>query len=272
VDPTTYTVDVQALAALARTERPRLITVGGSLNLFPHPVAAIREVADEVGAKVLFDAAHLCGMVAGGTWPNPLREGAHLVTMSTYKSLGGPAGGLIVTDEAELAERLDAIAYPGLTANSDAGRVAALAVTMVDWRSAGAAYAGAMVANARRLADELAALGVPVFSTRRGSTESHQLAVRAAPYGGGQRASRRLRRANLLTCGIGLPIEPVEDDTNGLRLGTPELTRLGMTEADMPTLAGFIARALHDEDPEPVGAEVTAWRSAFTEVHFTADA
>ena len=92
IAPDGYTVDVAELAALARGVRPRLITIGGSLNLTPHPVAEIREIADGAGAKVLFDAAHLCGMIAGRVWPNPLAEGAHLMTMSTYKSLGGPAG------------------------------------------------------------------------------------------------------------------------------------------------------------------------------------
>jgi len=97
VDAANYSIDLPALRALAQQYRPVLITVGGSLNLFPHPVREIRAIADEIGAKVLFDAAHQCGMIAGKAWPNPLTEGAHLMTMSTYKSLGGPAGGLIVT-------------------------------------------------------------------------------------------------------------------------------------------------------------------------------
>ncbi|MGB7205534.1 MAG: aminotransferase class I/II-fold pyridoxal phosphate-dependent enzyme, partial [Anderseniella sp.] len=102
-----YTVDIDALSALAHQVRPKLITIGGSLNLVPHPVADIRAIADEVGAKVLFDAAHQCGIIAGGAWPNPLAEGAHLMTMSTYKSLGGPAGGIIVSNDADIIERLD---------------------------------------------------------------------------------------------------------------------------------------------------------------------
>jgi glycine hydroxymethyltransferase len=271
VDAGRYTLDVEALRLQAEEHRPALITVGGSLNLFPHPVAQVRRIADSVGAKVLFDAAHLCGMVAGRAWPDPLAEGAHLMTMSTYKSLGGPAGGLLVTNDAELAERVDAIAYPGLTANFDAGRVAALAVTMLDWKVAGAAYARAMVAAARALAAELDRRGVPVFAADRGVTRSHQFAVLAAPWGGGQRLARRLRQANLLSCGIGLPLAPVAGDVNGLRLGTPELVRIGATAADMPELATLVARALDlRTDPVAVAADVTAWRRQFRGVHFTA--
>ncbi|MFT7510355.1 MAG: glycine hydroxymethyltransferase, partial [Sulfitobacter sp.] len=138
-----YTVDLDALRDLAHGVRPKLITIGGSLNLFPHPVRQVREIADEVGAKVLFDAAHQCGIIAGGAWENPLKQGAHLMTMSTYKSLGGPAGGLIVSNDSGIAERLDAIAFPGMTANFDAGKTAALALSLLDWRDFGAGYAQA---------------------------------------------------------------------------------------------------------------------------------
>ncbi|WP_223189749.1 serine hydroxymethyltransferase [Nonomuraea terrae] len=263
-----YTVDLAGLRELAVRLRPALITIGGSLNLFPHPIAAVREIADSVGARVLCDAAHMCGMIAGGVWPNPLREGAHLVTMSTYKSLGGPPGGLIVTDDEKLAQRLDAIAYPGLTANSDAGRIAALAVTLLDWKAQGPAYARAMATNAARLASELRTLEVPVFAD---GTTLYQFAVPAHRYGGGQHASHRLRASNLLASGIGLPMEPVAGDMNGLRLGTPEITRIGMDEDDMSTLAVFIARALAPHGaPATLATEVAAWRAPFTTVRFTA--
>ena len=266
-----YTVDVPALRTLAHQVRPTMITIGGSLNLFAHPVAEVRAIADEVGAKLLFDAAHLCGMIAGRAWTNPLSQGADLMTMSTYKSLGGPAGGLIVTNDADLARRLDGIAYPGLTANFDAGKTAALALTLLDWKVAGPAYAQAMVDTARELAGHLDELGVPLFRTSQGVTSSHQFAVLAHRYGGGQQASRTLRRANLLACGIGLPVEPVEGDLNGLRIGTPELARLGMGVADMLPLAGFIAAALaHDADAEQIAGDVTQWRRQFRTVHFTA--
>ena len=266
-----YTVDVDALRALAGDVRPRMITIGSSLNLYPHPVTTIREIADEVGATVLYDAAHVCGLIAGRAWQQPLAEGAHLLTFSTYKSLGGPPGGLIVTNDADLAQRLDAIAYPGLTANFDAGKTAALAVTMLDWKAAGADYATAMVDTAAELADRLAGRGLPVFTGTDGPTRSHQFAVEAHTWGGGQHAARTLRLANLLACGIGLPTTPLEGDVNGLRIGTPELVRLGMKPTDMPELADLIADALTPgADPTAVAARVTQWRSTFSGVHFTA--
>jgi glycine hydroxymethyltransferase len=242
------------------------------LNLFPHPIRALRQIADEVGASLLFDAAHMSGMIAGRAWQQPLEEGAHLMTMSTYKSLGGPPGGLIVTNDPQLAERLEAIAYPGLTANFDAGKTAALAVTMLDWLVAGTAYAAAMASTAIALATELDRIGVEVFATSAGFTRTHQFAVLARPYGGGQRAARRLRQANLLACGIGLPVAEVDGDLNGLRIGTPEIARLGLTAADMPVLAAFIARGLDPElEPADAAKEVSSWRAAFRDVHFTAD-
>ena len=263
-----YTVDVDALRALAKSCNPRLITIGGSLNLFPHPVATIREIADEVDAKVLFDAAHQCGIIAGGAWPNPLDEGAHLMTMSTYKSLAGPAGGLIVSNDAELAERLDHIAFPGMTANFDAAKSAALALTMLDWLDCGAAYAKMMVRVAAAMASELDRLGIKVFGDTRSHTRSHQFAIEAAAYGGGQTVSKKLRQAGFLACGIGLPIAAVEGDLNGLRIGTPELVRWGVDESSCVEIAGLLARALQSNDPNQLAAEVGALRRTYDKIHY----
>ena len=263
-----YTLDVAALARLAEAERPRLITVGGSLNLFEHPTSAVRAVADSVGARVLFDAAHQCGIIAGRAWKNPLKEGAHLMTMSTYKSLGGPAGGLIVTDDAEIAARLDAIAFPGMTANFDPAKSAALAITLLDWRDHGVAYAAQMIAVAQALAEALRSAGMPVFETPRGLTASHQFAIEAARHGGGQAASRHLRKAGFLACGIGLPIAPVPGDMNGLRIGTPELVRWGVGVEDTSELAELIVRALHSDTPERLMPEVSAHRQSFDRLHY----
>ncbi|WP_299353952.1 aminotransferase class I/II-fold pyridoxal phosphate-dependent enzyme [uncultured Shimia sp.] len=268
VDSDGYTVDLVALAEMARRERPAMITIGGSLNLCEHPVREIRNIADEIGAKVLFDAAHQCGIIAGKAWRNPLEEGAHLMTMSTYKSLGGPPSGLIVTNESEIAERLDKIAFPGMTANFDAAKSASLAVTMLDWRDHGAAYAATMIDMSRALAEALIAEDIPVFQTHSGPTLSHQFAVEAAAFGGGQTASKTLRKAGFLACGIGLPIPEVDGDLNGLRFGTPELVRWGMTAQHGPEMARLIAGALRANDPSRLAKKVSDWRQTFDQLHF----
>ncbi|MFB9149224.1 serine hydroxymethyltransferase [Roseovarius ramblicola] len=263
-----YTVDVDALRALAHDTRPRLITLGASLNLSEHPVAETRAIADEVGAYLLFDAAHQCGIIAGGAWRNPLAEGAHLMTMSTYKSLGGPAGGLIVTNDAEIAQRLDAIAFPGLTANFDAAKSAALAITLCDWQEHGRAYAAQMIATAQALAEALEAEGLPVFKTGGVATRSHQFALEAAAFGGGQAAARHLRQAGFLACGIGLPAAPVAGDMNGLRIGTPEIVRRGVTPDHATVMARLIARALNSPEPAGLRPETTGWRQQFDGLHY----
>ena len=268
-----YTVDVDALRKLAHAVKPTLITLGGSLNLWPHPVADVRGIADEVGARLMFDAAHLSGLFAGRAWPNPLSEGAQVMTMSTYKSLGGPPGGLIVGNDEPLFERIDAIAYPGLTANFDAGKTAALALGLLDWKDFGPAYAQAMQATARALAQALAEReGLPVFARERGGTSSHALAIEAAAWGGGQAAAKRLEGARLLSCGIGLPlalVPPVAGEVNGLRLGVPEIVRLGLGPAEMEELAALIARGLRSQaDADAAALEVTALRQRFSGLRF----
>ncbi|MEZ5379539.1 MAG: aminotransferase class I/II-fold pyridoxal phosphate-dependent enzyme [Acidimicrobiales bacterium] len=268
-DAARYVIDVDALAMSARELRPKVITVGASLNLFHHPVSAIREIADEIGAVVLFDAAHLGGVIAGGAWPNPLVEGAHLMTMSTYKSLGGPPSGLLLTNDSAIAERVDAIAYPGLTANFDAAKTAALAITMLDWQTHGTDYAAAMVATAQSLVGALSARGVPIFAADFGGTESHAFAVDARHLGGGHAAAVSLRERRLLASAIGLPTDTAEASGGGLRLGMNEMARWGMTPTDMPELADLIARGLDADSPAAaVADDVSAMRRRFSQLHY----
>jgi len=263
-------IDLDRLRKEARRLQPKLITLAGSLCLFPYAVREARQIADEVGAYVLYDAAHMGGIIAGGRFQHPLAEGAHLMTMSTYKAYGGPPAGLVLTTEKALAERIDQIAYPGLTANFDLGKTAALALATLDLLEHGRDYAAMCIENARALGSALAAEGLPVHGVEgRGHTESHHLALHAAPFGGGQHASKRLAQANVLLCGIGLPIEPVEGDLNGIRLGTQEITRWGLTPGEMPAIARFIARVFRgNEDPAAVRPEVIEFRRGFQTLRF----
>ena len=159
-----------------------------------------------------------------------------------------------MTNDADLAERLDHIAFPGMTANFDAAKSAALAISLLDWVEHGAEYAQAMIALAQALAAELAALGLPVFGGADQATRSHQFALMAGAFGGGQAASKTLRKAGFLACGIGLPAAPVAGDLNGLRLGTPELVRRGVTPGDAP--------ALNSRVPPRAITRLYRWKSA----------
>jgi glycine hydroxymethyltransferase len=286
MDAAAMTIDLDALRALARRERPRLVIVGGSMCLYAYPVREVRAIADEVGAAVMYDAAHMSGLIAGGAFQQPLAEGAHLMTASTYKSFGGPPSGMVLTNDAALAARLDAIAHPGLTANFDLGRTAALAAACLDLVEHGAAYARACIEVARALAAALRAQGVPVFAATAGAnagrdTDSQFVAVPAGalpvarsartPPGrgfGGTAASRLLEPANLLATGIEIPADPVPGDQNAVRLGTQEIVRWGFGPAHMPRLASMLARAwVKGEDPASMRAEVVAWRREFQRMH-----
>jgi glycine hydroxymethyltransferase len=192
------------------------------------------------------------------------------MTMSTYKAIGGPPSGLVLTTEAELAERRDKIAYPGLTANFDLGKTAALAMSALDLIEHGEAYADQCIANAQNLGTALTAQGIAVHGVDGlGHTASHHLALPAASFGGGQTASKHLASANLLLCGIGLPLKPLKDDLNGIRIGTQEVTRFGMREDAMAEIARLLARVLIGrQDPAQVRGDVIAFRQDYQSLSF----
>jgi glycine hydroxymethyltransferase len=268
-DPAAMTIDLDALARRAREIRPKVLAVGASLVLFPYDLEGVRRIADAVGARLLFDAAHLAGLIAGGVFPQPLDHGIDVLTMSTYKTFGGPPGGLVLTNDPVIAERLDRIAYPGLTANFDISRVAALVLAEADLLACGTAYARRCVENARALATALQAEDFAVVARDRGYTRSHHVAVDARPHGGGTRVSRRLEGVNILTTGIPLPGPPISGDYAGLRLGTQEVTRWGMGPAQMVRIARFMARhILHGEPAATVRQEVEMMREPFRTIGY----
>jgi glycine hydroxymethyltransferase len=265
----TWRVDLEALAVAAEAARPRLIILGGSLAFAPYPIREVRAIADRVGARVLFDAAHLSLLIAGEAFQQPLAEGADVMTSSTYKALGGPPGGLILTNDADLAQRLDTILYPGLTANNDLGRVAALAVCLNDLLVYGHEYATRCIQTAQALARALAGEGLPVAGHAPDYTRTHHLALDARRWGGGTRAARLLEPANILATGIGLPLPEVPGDQNGLRLGVQELVRWGMGPEEMPRVARYFGRVLlGEEDAASLRAEVLTFRATYQTMRY----
>ena len=191
------------------------------------------------------------------------------MTMSTYKSLGGPAGGLIVSNDADHRKAPGRESpFPGMTANFDAAKSAALAFTMLDWIEHGKAYAAEMIAVSRAFAEALDSHGIPVFAKGQNFTKSHQFAIEAHEFGGGQAASKSLRKAGFLACGIGLPMKPVEGDMNGLRIGTPELVRWGMTPERVQDIADLVAKALRSCDPASYANETRSLRAEFNSLKY----
>jgi glycine hydroxymethyltransferase len=243
-------VDVDALDAFLGLQAPRLVVVGASLMLFAHRLSEIASVVRAHGLPLLYDASHVAGLIAERRFQDPLREGADLVTFSTYKSFGGPAGGAIVTDDAQLAERVSDAVYPALVANYDVSRLVPLAAAALERERSGGEYADQCIANARALAAALAAEGFDVLGAARGFTDSHHVAVRV---GDGTAAALRLVEGNILTSEIGVPVDPA----GGIRIGTQAITRQSFVEHDMAAIAAACAGALlHDRDVRAEVAEI----------------
>jgi glycine hydroxymethyltransferase len=260
-DAEAYDVDLAALPGFLARERPKLVVIGASLLLFPHRVAAISSSTDAAGAVLMYDASHLAGLVAAGRFQRPLTEGAQVLTFSTYKSFGGPPGGVIATNDAGLAERVSTVVFPGLTANYDAGRLAPLAVTAAEILDDGGAYADRCIANARTLAGALRDEGFTVAGADRGYTESHHVAVDAERFGGGRAAMSRLAAAGIYLSAIGLPWQRDDQPDLGLRIGTQEITRRGFGPDELCQTAAWMADILlRDTDPDTVRKAVAALR------------
>ncbi|MGF1471756.1 MAG: serine hydroxymethyltransferase [Rubrobacteraceae bacterium] len=262
-------VDLKRLPGFLDRHKPRLMVVGASLLLFPHPLELIREIADGAGTLVVYDAAHVDGLISGGLFQQPLAEGADLITSSTYKSLGGPSGGMIFSNDPALAERIADTAYPAMTANYNAGRLAALAITLAEALQFGERYARACIENARSLSRSLEQQGFTVAGAGQGFTDSHHVGVDAHDFGGGSPAAQALAEAGIYLSGIGLPWQDEDEVYRGIRIGTQEITRRGMRPEHMEQIAGWMGDVLiHKRDSASVGGQVREFRKRFTSYEY----
>jgi glycine hydroxymethyltransferase len=243
-----FDVDLGALDALLQAERPKLVVAGASLMLHPHDLRPLAELVHAAGALLLYDASHVAGLLAEARFQTPLADGADVMTFSTYKSFGGPAGGAIVSDDAALMERITTAVYPGLTANYDIARLLPLGAAALEHQQSGGAYADACIGLAARLADELAAEGLGVVCCERGRTSSHHVAVDARRFGGGTEAARTLAAANVLLSEIGLP-GPDHDPSGAIRIGTQSIASQGFRPEHMPAVAAVISAGLQGRRP-----------------------
>jgi len=253
-------------------KRPKLATFGGSLFLFPHPVKELADYFHGIGATVAYDAAHVSGLIAGGEFQDPLREGADVMMTSTHKTLFGPQGGVVVSWE-KYAEQIKKATFPSNTSNHHLHTVAGKAVAFAEMLEFGREYASEIVANAQALGQALHELGLNPLAENKGFTKSHQLAVDTTKYGLGGDIEKSLEKANIIVNRQLLPgdIQAGRHYQNpgGIRLGVSELTRLGMKRSQMAEVAEFIKRVVIDKEaPEKVRTDVAMFRKDFQQIHF----
>jgi glycine hydroxymethyltransferase len=266
-DPQELEVDLDAFARVAREQRPRLIVLGASMTLFPLPVREIAAISEEWGGRVFFDGAHQLGLIAGGQFQDPLKEGAAVLTGSGGKTFSGPQSGVMVWNDPQLTRPLGDAVFPALAATHQVNRVAALAAAAAELLAFGAEYMAKIVENAQALAAALDERGVSILGAHKGYTRTHQVIADVRAFGGGLEVAHRLADSNIITNKNLLPDDAPEDwdRPSGLRIGTTEVTRLGMGPDEMRTIAGLMARALAGENVREAAREL---RAGYQRVHF----
>jgi glycine hydroxymethyltransferase len=244
------------------------------MTLFPFPVRAMQEIVADWGGEIYFDAAHQLGLIAGSQFQDPLAEGSIVMTGSAGKTFSGPQSGIIVWNDERLTEPLTTAIFPTMVATHQVNRVAALAASAVDILAFGRPYMEQIVRNAQALGDALNRRGIPMLGSHKGYTRTHQVIADVGQFGGGLAAAERLARANIITNKNLIPSDRPSDwdRPSGLRMGTTEVTRLGMREAEMEQIGDFIARVLVDRvEPETLRGAVTSLREPFQTVYFCVD-
>ncbi|MGI9058691.1 MAG: serine hydroxymethyltransferase [Ktedonobacteraceae bacterium] len=270
-DPVELEVDLDLFRKVAPLVRPKVVTLGASMTLFPFPIQAIHDIVAEWSGYVFFDGAHQLGLVAGGQFQDPLREGAAVMTGSAGKTFSGPQSGIMVWDDAQLTRSLTHVVFPVLAATHQVNRVAALAVSAAEMITYGKTYMAQIVRNAQALGAALERRGIPVLGAHKGYTTTHQVIADVRQFGGGLEVAQRLARANIITNKNLIPADKPEDwdRPSGLRMGTTEITRLGMHEAEMENVADFIARILIEQvAPEEVVDDVIAFRQPYQTLYY----
>lgn len=271
--PTTvdgYHIDAQKSIDLIEKTSPRLVVLGKSLFLFPEPVEQISEVCRAKNIPVLYDAAHVLGLILGGQFQDPFREGAHFIASSVHKTFPGPQRGVILgnlkTDrDLKWWGSIDRGIMPGSSSNHHLHTIPGLLVATREMKVHGKVYAAQIVANAKALGRALADNGGHVEAEEFGFTESHQIALNVSAYGTAKDMAKRLAENNIILNYNMLPGDQDPKNPTGLRIGVQELTRFGMKEPEMGEVAELINAVLKGKN---VIDEVLKLRSRFTEIQY----
>ena len=271
--PDGWHIDVERTLDIMKAFDPRIMIMGKSLFLFPEPVKEIAPYCKKKGIQLIYDGAHVLGLIAGGQFQDPLAEGASIVTGSTHKTFFGSQRGVILSNlDDEEWRKIDKGAFPGSSSNHHLETLVALTAATYETLEFGVEYARQVIANAKHFARKLHEVGFRVQAEEFGFTETHQVAVDMSPQGGGEAAARDLKDNRIIVNMNLLPFETLDKALSpaGIRLGVQEMTRLGMKEQEMEHIATLFKRCLIEK--KFVGDEVKELRSRFSEVAYSFDA
>jgi glycine hydroxymethyltransferase len=265
-----YHVDAKKTIELIDQVSPQIVIMGKSLFLFPEPVSEVAAYCKTKNIPLLYDGAHVLGLIAGGQFQSPLQEGATWLTGSTHKTFPGPQRGVILSNLDPEAEQkywpaADRGVFPGSSSNHHLHSLPALLVATREMKAFGHDYAVQIVRNAQALGRSLDEIGTPVEARAFGYTQSHMIAVNVSQWGGGVEVAKRLEANDIIVNYNMLPGDTDPRNPSGLRIGVLEMTRFGMDERAM----GELAQLMHDAIlGKNVKSQVNALRARFTEMKY----
>lgn len=270
-DHETLNIDVDEARKIAMKEKPRMFILGSSLILFPQPVKEMAEIASEIDAKVVYDGSHVLGLIAGGLFQQPMKEGADVMTGSAHKTFFGPQRAVVIS-KPELAKKIDNAIFPGVVSNHHLNTLAGYAIAAMEMKEFGEQYAGQIVSNAKKLAERMHELGFNVLGEKIGFTESHQIALDVSEFGGGDPVANQLEKMGVILNKNLLPWDSIENSKNpsGIRIGVQEVTRLGMKGNEMERIAEIIWDVVNNNKrEEKVHEEVEELKQQFNTIKYT---
>ncbi|MCW4010554.1 MAG: serine hydroxymethyltransferase [Candidatus Bathyarchaeota archaeon] len=269
-------IDPDRSADVIRAAKPGIVTFGGSLFLFPHPIKELKEVCDEVGAYVAYDSSHVLGLVAGGVFQDPLREGADFITSSTHKTFPGPQGGVVMGNASDprtekAIKKIQYAIFPLSASSTHLGRLPALGIAALEMKLFGNELAKQIVKNAQTAGQCLYENGVKVLCEHKGFTQSHQIAVDIQAFGGGNKIAQDLEDANIICNKNLLPYDDQGSKGNpsGLRIGFQDVTRRGFCEGDIKHLCDLMLDVIKGKrTPAEVQKDVVEFKKGFNTIKF----
>ncbi len=269
-------IDAEKSATIIDSTRPGIVTFGGSLFQFPHPIKELAKVAKETGAYVVYDAAHVLGLIAGGEFQDPFSEGVDFISASTHKTFPGPQGGVILANSGDermnkAIKKVQHAVFPLTTSNTHLGRLPALGLAALELKLYGKDLAKQTIKNAQTAGKCLFESGVKVLGEKNGFTKSHQIAVDVRDYGGGRKIASNLEEANIILNKNLLPYDDQHNrkDPSGLRIGFQDVTRRGFKKGDIECLCSLILDVVKDKrKPAEVRKDVIKLRQNFKEIKY----